>query len=72
MWTKAESLFLPSIQRPRNRTGFLSNSRSLLAWEVPLKNATFGSLAERWPNLAEAALKKQQASDVLDKCELFK
>ena len=49
--------------------GFLSQSRSLLAWEVPLKNASFGSLAERWPNLAEAALKKQQASDVLDKCE---
>ena len=52
-----------------NQSGFLSHSRSLLAWEVPLKNASFGSLAERWPNLAEAALKKQQASDVLDKCE---
>ena len=49
--------------------GFLSQSRSLLAWEIPLQNASFGSLAERWPNLAEAALKKQQASDVLDKCE---
>ena len=51
--------------------GFLSQSRSLLAWEIPLQNASFGSLAERWPNLAEAALKKQQASDVLDKCELL-
>jgi hypothetical protein len=45
--------------------GFLPNSKHLLAWEVPLKNATLGKLVEKWPNLAEIALKKMP--DVLDK-----
>ncbi len=48
-----------------NQPGFAPSSKHLLAWDVPLKKATLGMLAEKWPNLAEIAVKR--APDVLDK-----
>ena len=41
-----------------NQPGFISNTRNLLPWDVPLKNTDWQTLQKKWPNLAESASKK--------------
>ena len=38
--------------------GFVSNTRNLLPWDVPLKNTDWQILQRKWPNIAESAIKK--------------
>ena len=40
------------------QTGFISNNRNLLPWDVPLKNTDWQTLQKKWPNIAESAIKK--------------
>ena len=41
-----------------NQVGFISNTRNLLPWDVPLKNTDWHTLQRKWPNIAESAIKK--------------
>ena len=41
-----------------NQPGFVSNTRNLLPWDVPLKNTDWQTLQRKWPNIAESAIKK--------------
>ena len=45
------SFFLP-------QSGFMSGSRTLHSWDVPLKNVDWALLQDKWPNLADYALKR--------------
>ncbi len=40
------------------QAGFLPGMRNLHAWDVPLKRINFKSLQEKFPNLAENAMKR--------------
>ena len=41
-----------------SQPGFMSSSKFLLPWEVPLTKIDSRSLSERWPNIAENAAKR--------------
>ena len=41
-----------------NQVGFVSNTRNLLPWDVPLRNTDWQTLQKKWPNIAESAIKK--------------
>ena len=41
-----------------NQAGFVSNTRNLLPWDVPLRNTDWQTLQKKWPNIAESAVKK--------------
>ena len=41
-----------------NQPGFVSNTRNLLPWDVPLKDTDWHTLQRKWPNIAESAIKK--------------
>ena len=36
----------------------MSGTKSLLSWDVPLKNVEWNILQDKWPNLADYAVKK--------------
>jgi hypothetical protein len=38
--------------------GFISGSKSLHAWDVPLNNVEWSVLQDKWPNLADYAMKR--------------
>ena len=49
---------MSGIIRFFSQPGFMSGTKSLLSWDVPLKNVEWNILQDKWPNLADYAVKK--------------